>query len=83
MAPCDSDPCQNGGVCFTGQDNQDYTCICLFGWGGTNCEIATNFCDSSPCQNGATCVDQAQGYECQCPQGFTGPTCEVGEWYGS
>ena len=34
---CDSSPCQNGGTCHNGQNM--YTCTCLPGWTGQNCEI--------------------------------------------
>ena len=34
---CDSSPCQNGGTCHNGQNL--YTCTCLPGWTGQNCEI--------------------------------------------
>ncbi|XP_078336148.1 matrilin-1-like isoform X2 [Crassostrea virginica] len=34
---CDSSPCQNGGTCHNGQNM--YTCTCLPGWTGHDCEI--------------------------------------------
>ena len=34
-------------------------------------------CDSAPCQNGATCTNSDTGFECQCPNGFEGLTCET------
>ena len=37
-----------------------------------------NECDSDPCQNGATCNVQANGYTCNCTDGYTGMYCEIG-----
>lgn len=41
--------------------------------------IDLNPCRSIPCANNAVCLDiQANVYQCQCPSGFTGPTCSQG-----
>ncbi|XP_054827251.1 fibropellin-1-like [Eublepharis macularius] len=40
-------------------------------WGGFSgqfCEREAYECDSSPCLNGAVCVDNANGYDCFCPE---------------
>ncbi|XP_071960596.1 uncharacterized protein [Antedon mediterranea] len=34
-------PCQNGAECI-GIVTGDYTCQCLYGWAGKDCEVATN-----------------------------------------
>ena len=42
--------------------------------------IDLNEClEFSPCHNGGTCINQAGGYVCQCPPGWTGKDCKVGE----
>ena len=40
----------------------------------------TNECDSTPCQNGGTCADQFNKFNCTCPAGYTGATCQTGKW---
>ena len=43
----------------------------------------TDVCASFPCLNGGTCYDSrivdGVGYGCQCPQGFMGQRCEIGD----
>lgn len=38
---CASNPCQNGGTCNDAVNS--YTCLCVPGYTGSNCEIGTNF----------------------------------------
>ena len=33
-----------------------YTCACLDGFYGLNCETDVNECNSHPCQNGGSCI---------------------------
>eukprot|EP01045_Picozoa_sp_COSAG04_P002069 COSAG04_NODE_73_length_29016_cov_7.345472_3_plen_576_part_00 len=35
-----------------------------------------NECAPAPCQNGGTCYDGTGMFECQCPEGWAGDTCE-------
>ena len=35
--PCDTKPCQNGGVCVPNVD--DYSCQCMVGYFGKNCDF--------------------------------------------
>ena len=56
LIPCErQSPCQNEASC---QDNGEggYTCTCLAGWEGTNCDQEIDECSSSPCNNGGTCT---------------------------
>lgn len=36
-------------------------------------------CESNPCENGGTCVDGNNSWSCDCPEGFYGETCGIGE----
>jgi len=49
-----------------------YTCQCVAGYGGTNCQEELNECNSNPCQHGGQCIDGLNNYTCICPVGYTG-----------
>ena len=70
---CDSNPCQNSATCIGGSD---YSCECLTGYDGQNCENEINECSSDPCLNGATCIDNIGSYTCTCLDGYNGDSCE-------
>lgn len=53
-----------------------YTCVCIPGTTGVNCEQDIKECDSSPCQFG-TCIDEIGKYHCDCEDGFEGENCEI------
>lgn len=37
-------------------------------------------CDRNPCGRGATCQEAPGSYRCLCPPGWTGRTCQLGQW---
>lgn len=51
------------------------TCVCVRVFHATE---GSNECLSEPCQHGGTCEDRSGSYLCHCPQGFEGPSCEIG-----
>ncbi|XP_030383778.1 protein eyes shut [Scaptodrosophila lebanonensis] len=71
---CLSNPCVFG-VCIDGL-NSSYSCYCIDGYTGIQCQTNWDECWSSPCQNGGTCVDGVAYYNCTCPEGFAGSNCE-------
>ena len=36
-------------------------------------------CASGPCKNGAACGDLYGDFQCTCPPGFSGKTCQIGK----
>ncbi|XP_078696338.1 cartilage intermediate layer protein 1-like isoform X2 [Branchiostoma floridae x Branchiostoma belcheri] len=79
---CSSTPCQNGGTC-TGGDSS-YTCECVDGYTGDNCETDIDDCAPNPCNNSGNCTDGVNSYTCDCEDGFAGDNCEIvvvdGNW---
>jgi len=82
ISECDSDPCQNDGVCDDSLMLDHYTCKCPFEYHGVNCEIKkTPLCEESPCENDGSCTDLPMfEYECKCKEFYSGVNCteEIG-----
>ncbi|XP_078485672.1 uncharacterized protein LOC100181677 isoform X2 [Ciona intestinalis] len=68
-------PCANGGTCTDGVAS--YTCACVTGYTGANCETNIDDCASMPCANGGTCTDGVASYTCACVTGYTGADCST------
>lgn len=49
-----------------------YSCYCIDGYTGKQCQTNWDECWSAPCLNGATCIDGVAQYNCSCPDGFNG-----------
>jgi hypothetical protein len=73
--PCSPNLCQNGGACTSGVNS--YTCACVPGFAGTNCQTNIDDCAPNPCLNGGACTDGVNSYTCACASGYTGTNCQV------
>ena len=74
---CQSNPCQNSGVCRENAPGLGFRCFCPQGFTGALCQMELNECASQPCQNGATCEDRVNAYMCVCATGFVGDQCQL------
>ncbi|XP_078603491.1 uncharacterized protein LOC144877475 isoform X1 [Branchiostoma floridae x Branchiostoma japonicum] len=72
---CLSSPCRNNATC-TNLENS-YSCECVPGFTGNDCDEEINECQSDPCQNGGYCSDDVNDYNCTCLDGWTGEICET------
>lgn len=54
-----------------------YSCSCIPGYNGVNCQTDINECASNPCQNGGSCSDHVNRYSCSCVPGYLGLICQT------
>ncbi|XP_039313933.1 basement membrane-specific heparan sulfate proteoglycan core protein isoform X8 [Solenopsis invicta] len=72
--PCAINPCIHGQCQNL---NNDYSCICEYGYAGRNCEKMQKQCEFlTPCRNGGSCTDLHESYKCDCRLGYNGQNCE-------
>ncbi|XP_071786035.1 uncharacterized protein [Asterias amurensis] len=78
--PCDTQQCQNGGVCVA-DTLSTIRCLCTSCYSGPRCQIVGNACATSTCGNGGNCIPtpgSCTEYVCQCTSCFTGRFCTEG-----
>lgn len=83
--PCGMGKCYHGSQCVDGEGGPRCDCAAISDsqthYAGKYCEFeATTYCDMDQvyfCINGGECLEQGNGaYSCQCPEEWTGPSCE-------
>lgn len=52
--------------------SSSYSCYCIDGYTGRQCQTNWDECWSTPCLNGGTCIDGVASYNCTCSEGFNG-----------
>ena len=70
---CLTNPCQNQGTCT--DIPSGYSCTCVPGFTGKNCEVNIDECSENPCVHG-TCTDEINSYKCVCETGYVGLNCD-------
>uniref|UniRef100_A0A8C8YJ51 Delta-like protein n=1 Tax=Prolemur simus TaxID=1328070 RepID=A0A8C8YJ51_PROSS len=75
------DKCIPHPGCVHGTCNEPWQCLCETNWGGQLCDKDLNYCGThQPCLNGGTCSNTGPDkYQCSCPEGYSGPNCEIAE----
>ncbi|KAM9613259.1 protein crumbs homolog 1 isoform 2-T2 [Trichechus inunguis] len=71
---CKSNPCHNGGVCYSMWE--DFSCSCPPNATGKACE-EVQWCQLSPCPPKAQCLVVPQGFECIANAVFIGQSSEI------
>ena len=70
---CTSNPCQNGALCYQGDNS--FTCDCLDGWTGELCDAEVQLCWywQQDCDVNAKCTYMGPGkHTCECRAGWRG-----------
>lgn len=72
---CEPNPCRNEGRCV--EESDSYTCECLEGFSGSDCEITNVPSEPNPCLNGGVNTGEGDTVMCDCPEGYSGENCEI------
>ncbi|KGL84172.1 Protein crumbs 1, partial [Tinamus guttatus] len=71
---CKSNPCHNGGICYSIWD--DFTCTCPPNTAGKACE-EVKWCELGPCPHEAQCQPVRHGFECLANAVFSGRSSAI------
>ena len=75
--------CASTGTCVSDATGAFERCDCDDDYKGPTCSILRSCINNGPCENGATCEEgvNADEFICSnCPDGFIGSNCSVGEF---
>ncbi|UJR16931.1 hypothetical protein I4U23_003829 [Adineta vaga] len=78
--PCDMlQPCQNNATCINNNTvTYGYTCSCLLGFNGTECQYDQRPCQSTTCWNNGMCLNISNTeFICQCIHGWQNTRCQT------
>eukprot|EP00494_Astrolonche_serrata_P032652 UN32921 len=75
---CLNKPCGRGS-CTKSDNAAGYTCTCVKGYSGDDCNTNPDNCPrgGSPCGEGGTCIDGLDDYDCECSRQRDGKRCET------
>uniref|UniRef100_A0A915PS56 Uncharacterized protein n=1 Tax=Setaria digitata TaxID=48799 RepID=A0A915PS56_9BILA len=75
--PCMQKPCGSSSECVADTASGEFSCVCMKGTTGPNCNTDINECIESDklCFNGGICVNTFGSWYCDCPSGYTDPYC--------
>ncbi|XP_047741049.1 protein crumbs isoform X1 [Hyalella azteca] len=83
---CENRRCQNNATCsdlFLSMESQlsrvpdNYSCQCLFGYTGHDCDTVVDFCKDINCHFGTCSLSYVKpGWRCSCQKGYEGQLCD-------
>ncbi|CAF1017747.1 unnamed protein product [Didymodactylos carnosus] len=74
-----SHPCQNDASCFPNNTLPlYYTCNCIYGYTGYDCQNDERPCKENTCWNNGSCSEvNMTNFRCDCVEGYSGINCQL------